>query len=140
MPDTFRLGPGAELTLTRHDDELVEVRAAWEPTDSPPPMHLHPDQDEHFEMLEGEMTVEADGERRTLRAGDTYDIPRGTAHCMWNSGDTTARGVWQTRPAGRTIEFFTFVDEMTRNPPADEAAGAAAGEKLQSFSDTFKLV
>jgi uncharacterized cupin superfamily protein len=45
-----------------------------------PPRHIHRREQERFEVLEGEITVLADGESVLLRAGDTCRIPPGQAH------------------------------------------------------------
>jgi Cupin domain len=88
---------------------LLEVSAEWTPAGHKPLMHSHPKQDEHFEVLEGELTVKLDDERRVLHAGDSLDVPRGTKHAMWNSGSGPARATWQVRPALRTEDFFENV-------------------------------
>ena len=69
--------------MRSHTPELLEVEAEWQPESSKPPVHFHPSQDERFEVSEGELRVNLDGEERTLRAGDTLVIPRGTPHSMW---------------------------------------------------------
>src|SRR4051812_5026717 len=71
MPDTLKLMPHKSLTIRRSEPEVLEVEALYAPGGSPPPKHFHPEQDEHFEVLSGELRVHIDGEERTLRpAGD----------------------------------------------------------------------
>jgi mannose-6-phosphate isomerase-like protein (cupin superfamily) len=140
MPgDRLRLSPNSTLELKASDDELLEVEATYDGGGSPPPNHLHPAQDEHFEILEGSMQVVVEGEERTLDAGDEIAIPRGTAHQMWNSGDVSARVKWETRPRGRTEDFFRAVDEVM---PDDGGMPDLARmlELVQDFDDTFRLV
>lgn len=55
--------------------------------------------------------VELDHQRvRTLRAGDTLDVPRGTVHRMWNESSPSTRATWRVTPALRTEEMFRFMD------------------------------
>lgn len=44
--------------------------------------------------LEGEITVETDGQKHVLTPGDAIRYPTRTAHRMSNTGATPARGVW----------------------------------------------
>src|SRR6476661_3853307 len=92
MDDLIRLGPHQTLQVVSSTEDLLELEAEWAPGSTEPPAHLHPGQDERFEVLEGELTVViGDEEPRTLHAGETLLIPRGTAHRMWNAAATPAR-------------------------------------------------
>jgi quercetin dioxygenase-like cupin family protein len=114
--DVFELSDGEKVTVrtTAADSggELLEVEAEWTPEENRPLAHSHPSQDEHFELLEGELSVKLGGEKRVLRTGDTVDVPRGTVHAFWNSGGTVARAKWQVRPAQRTEDFFQAVHNL----------------------------
>ena len=72
--DELKLGPTARLRVIRSDAEVLEVEATYAPGSQAPPNHLHPDQDEHFEILEGAMQVQLDGgEERTVGKGETVE-------------------------------------------------------------------
>ncbi len=121
---------------------LLEVEAAWAPSDSRPPAHLHPHQDERFEVLEGELSVEIDGRRQAIGPGEVLDVPRGTVHRMWNDSGAPARATWQVRPALRTEELFAAMDasrayRRSRNGGAMTPIGAAP--VLRVFRDEFRL-
>ena len=139
MPgDTLQLTPTERLTIVTTSPELLEVEASYAPKGSPPPKHLHPDPDEHFEVRAGELTVRVDGDERRLSAGDTIDIPRGTVHQMWNSGAEPATVLWQTRPALRTEQWFRAIDALGREgdgPPSPVAIAPLLGE----YRDVFRL-
>ncbi len=106
---TYRLGPHQTLTVKRSSADVLEVEATWSGDGALPPAHFHPDQDEHFEVLDGQLRVLLDGEERLLGPGDTLDVPRGTVHAMTATHDG-ARAIWQTRPAMRTEQFFAAMD------------------------------
>jgi mannose-6-phosphate isomerase-like protein (cupin superfamily) len=89
--------------------ELVEVESIYSTAGSAAPAHFHPSQDEHFEVLEGELTAVLDGEERELGPGDTLEIPAGTPHVFRKAEGVEARMIWVTRPALRTEEFFELV-------------------------------
>ena len=53
MAETFRLTPGETVTIRTSSAEVLEVEGRWAPEGKPPPPHLHPAQDERFEVIEG---------------------------------------------------------------------------------------
>ena len=97
-------GYGSTIHFVDSTPERVVVEIAYDGRGGKPPPHLHPSQEERFEVLEGEINVLLDGERRTLRAGDTLLVPAGTVHQMW--AEQPARQRWETRPALATERFF----------------------------------
>lgn len=133
-PDVIDLGGETLTVVSRSDAELV-LDAAWEPGASAPPPHLHPNQDERFEVLEGSLTVVVDGDERVLATGDTLDIPRGTPHRMWNPGDAPARARWTVTPALRTEEFFRAIAAAGGR----HASPPAAARVLAAHRDEFRL-
>jgi mannose-6-phosphate isomerase-like protein (cupin superfamily) len=128
------IAPGSILrVVSRSEDELV-LEARYEGGGMPPPSHLHPSQDEHFEILSGTLRAQIGEEELQVGTGEQLDVPRGTPHKMWNAGEEPAVMSWVTRPAGRTLEWFT------------ELAAVQAGEPLsdpqtlpERYSDTFRL-
>jgi quercetin dioxygenase-like cupin family protein len=129
--DVFELNDDEKVrvrtTAADSGGELLEVEAEWAPGKHKPLPHSHPSQDEHFEVLEGELSVKLDGETRKLAAGDSVDVPRKTVHSFWNSGETTARAKWQVRPAQRTEEFFQAVHELRQ-----QGHGTPSGLNVQA--------
>src|SRR4051812_37371537 len=114
--------------------ELVEMEARYSGTGSLPPEHLHPIQDERFEVLEGAVVAGVDGERRTYDAGEAFDVPSGAPHQM-GGAEGGARVRWEVRPALRTDEFFERLYGMMADPSTDASAYA---EFFEEFSDHFR--
>ncbi len=135
MPDTYRLTPTEQITILERDPGALVAEVRYAAAGDPPPAHLHPAQDEHFEVLEGEITVELDGRRQTLRADETIDIPRRTGHQMWNAHPTDpARVRWTTTPALRTEQWWAALDRMTGRPTLVSFAPL-----LREYRDVFRL-
>jgi mannose-6-phosphate isomerase-like protein (cupin superfamily) len=136
--EILHLNPHETVRIVRETPGELEVAATWAPAGSRPPQHVHPVQDEHFEVLAGHLTAVVAGAERALGPGDTLEISRGTPHTMWNSGSEPATASWRTRPAGRTAEWFRTVDRLgdggKRNPPLPAMAKA-----LTSHADVFRL-
>lgn len=91
-----------------------------------PPEHLHPHQEEHFEVRDGAVRAVIAGEERRYVAGEAFDIPAGTPHQM--AGDGPARVHWEVRPALRTAEFF---ERAYSDDPGDDF--------YETFAEEFRL-
>jgi quercetin dioxygenase-like cupin family protein len=46
------------------------------------PLHLHPNADETFWVIDGEIRVHVDGAETTVRRGGVASVPRGMPHAM----------------------------------------------------------
>jgi quercetin dioxygenase-like cupin family protein len=142
VPTKLYLSPTESLTVREDTPEALEVEATYGPGGSAPPSHFHPAQDEHFEVLEGELTARVDGAERTLRTGDTLDISRGVVHQMWNASGEPARVLWRTSPAGRTLEWFSTLDALQREGRVDakgRPGPLALAFYLNEYKDVFRL-
>jgi quercetin dioxygenase-like cupin family protein len=99
------------VTSAESDGELHQMRVTYGPHSDPPPSHLHPAQDETFEILEGAVEFVLDGVRSEHAAPATVEVPVGTVHHLRNHTDQPATVLWSTRPALRTGEFFLALHE-----------------------------
>lgn len=123
--------------------EVLEVESSWRAGGQEPPLHYHPRQDEHFEVLSGVLEVRIDGERRTLRAGESRDVPAGARHSMWNDSDGETRARWATRPALETEAFFEAFWGLAQDGKVTKAGlpdPLQAAVLLREFKDEFRLV
>ena len=142
MTRTLKITPTESVEVRASTAELLEVLATYGPASKPPPKHLHPAQDESFEVLDGRLRVRVDGEEREFGPGETIEIPRGAVHQMWNPGEERARVVWQTRPGGRTEQWFAAIDALQRQGRVgrDGMPGPLAfAALLTEFDDVFRL-
>ena len=113
MSETLRLTPTATVTIESEAPDLLVVEARYDPSPGRPPLHLHPEQDERFVVLEGVLHAEVEGRARVVGEGAALEVPRGTAHTIWTPAGP-ARVRWETRPAGRTPDFFRQIDVLLR--------------------------
>jgi hypothetical protein len=84
------------------------------------PLHIHPASDETFYMLEGEILLDLDGERRTLAPGALAFVPRGMPHAFM-----------VTAPQTRCLTLQT--------PGSDEAFYRLASEPAPDGSDPIPV-
>jgi mannose-6-phosphate isomerase-like protein (cupin superfamily) len=142
MSPTLKLTPTESVEVRSSTPELLEVEASYAPAGKPPPRHLHPAQDERFEVLAGSLRVRVGDEERTLGPGETLEVPRGISHQMWNPGAEPARVAWQTRPRGRTERWFTALDALQRQGRVGGngmPGPLAFGALLSEYDDVFRL-
>jgi len=107
---------------------IMEVTA---PPGFGPPPHVHDEDAEAFYMLEGELTVELEGQVSVLRPGDMCALPAGVEHAFRNESDRDARFLAVITPGIDAFAFFSEVDRAGKSggltPDRVETIGAAHG-------------
>jgi quercetin dioxygenase-like cupin family protein len=105
-----------EETLVKVSAEDSEETLAFfhlvAPPMSGPPRHVHTREDELFYVLEGELVFELDGERHTVRAGDTVYLRRGVVHTYQNFTTSDAQLLIATVP-GTFCRLFVELSAIT---------------------------
>jgi len=97
-----------------------------------PPLHVHPEFEETFYVLEGRIAFRVGDEAHEAAAGTVAVVPRGTPHTFANPGSETARMLVLATPGGFE-RYFTALIEAVRAaggfpPPAElTALGVAHG-------------
>ncbi len=81
------------------------------------PLHAHPEEDETFYILEGEVLVHLDGSERSLGAGGFVSVPCGLPHAYLVTSEV-ARSLIMITPGDRAMEAF-FRD--AGEPPSERA-------------------
>ncbi len=112
--DIYRLLASGEDTNGR----CVVIDAIIPPGGGPPP-HTHTNEDEHFTILEGEVTFLSDGQTIVARPGDYLFAPRGHMHTFGNKSAKPARMLIHIAPAGIEHMFREFGHEV---PPGTTTA------------------
>jgi mannose-6-phosphate isomerase-like protein (cupin superfamily) len=104
---------GEQLTFLRTaaqtDGEYVLVEAVVAPNGAVASAHVHPKQEERFEILSGELGLRCGRERLVAKAGDVVVVEAGTAHKFWNAGDEEVRFRCEIRPA---LQFEALIETM----------------------------
>jgi mannose-6-phosphate isomerase-like protein (cupin superfamily) len=71
--------------------------------------HVHPFQEERFQVLAGTVGFRVGRRRFEAGAGERLVVPLGTAHRFWNAGDEVARFLCEVRPA---LQFEQLIETM----------------------------
>lgn len=80
------------------------------------PPHVHENEDEVFQVLEGQVEISVGGKMRTLNAGDLIFCPKGVPHSWKVIGEEKARAMLSIFPAG--LEgMFKELSELPAGPP-----------------------
>lgn len=111
------------MTLKARSDETgssISVVDAVLPSGKATPLHVHPDFEESFYVIEGVILLHVDGVDHRVTAGATYTVRRGTPHAFAVVSDGAHLLVLMTPGGGE--QFFIEVGEPARTrelpPPA----------------------
>jgi mannose-6-phosphate isomerase-like protein (cupin superfamily) len=86
--------------------ELLEIDLDLSPEGHVPGMHVHPIQEERFEVTKGTMRFKRGRKKVIARAGDVVVVPPGMRHKFANAGGEPAAARVQVRPALRMERLF----------------------------------
>src|SRR5213079_2684556 len=71
--------------------------------------HLHPSQEERFEVLRGSVGFKIGRKKLVAGPGQRITVAAGTPHKFWNAGDEEAHFVCEVRPA---LQFESLIETM----------------------------
>jgi mannose-6-phosphate isomerase-like protein (cupin superfamily) len=71
--------------------------------------HVHPHQEERFEVLGGSVGFRLGREELVAGPGERLTVPAGTPHRFWNAGEEEARFACEVRPA---LQFEQLIETM----------------------------
>ncbi len=86
--------------------ELLQADLFAEPGGFVAAAHVHPNQEERFEVISGTLRLRINGEERLLSAGEVAVIAPGQPHVWWNAGEEEVHVLGEFKPALRTELFF----------------------------------
>jgi quercetin dioxygenase-like cupin family protein len=86
--------------------ELLRFEHIFAPGGFVPAAHLHPQQEERFEVISGSPRFRIGEEEQAARPGETLVVPPGVPHTWWNAGEDETRVIVEVRPALRTELIF----------------------------------
>jgi quercetin dioxygenase-like cupin family protein len=88
------------------DGELLEIELELSADGAVPGAHIHPEQEERFEVIEGTMSFRMGVKKIVAGPGEVVTVPAGKVHAFKNAGHDTARVRVQVRPALRMEQLF----------------------------------
>jgi quercetin dioxygenase-like cupin family protein len=94
------------------------------------PLHVHHNQDEIFNVIEGEYHFIVGKERFKLVAGDTIFLPRKVPHA-WTQVSKKAKMNVIVQPAGRLEAFFVTMAAFKGEPTKEQVAKIFSDNEME---------
>lgn len=85
-----------------------------------PAAHVHPKQEEYFEVLDGTLSARVGKRDLTLQPGESFTVPKRTPHTWWNGGDEELHGYVELRPSMNMRDEFEALFALGRAGRTDE--------------------
>jgi mannose-6-phosphate isomerase-like protein (cupin superfamily) len=128
------------------DGDVLHVEIHTEPGGGVLAEHVHPQLEERYEVVEGEVRFRVDGTPKLLGPGDRLVVPAGVRHSFQNSGDETAQLIVEAEPALRLRESIEEGAALARaekfspsGVPRSLRALCAAAALAQRYRETVVL-
>jgi mannose-6-phosphate isomerase-like protein (cupin superfamily) len=96
-------------TSRETNGEAVVVETFVQPHGFVAAAHVHPDQEERFEVLRGSIGFRVGRKSFVAGPGQRVTVPAGQRHKFWNAGDDVAHFVCEVRPA---LQFESLLETM----------------------------
>jgi mannose-6-phosphate isomerase-like protein (cupin superfamily) len=145
----FHPGMGMRWEITRSTEEtsgeLFESTHWYDAGEPGPLVHVHPNTDDSFEVIEGSLEVCIDGQWRSLQAGETVTVPAGVTHTFRNASDKPVEVISRIQPAGRSEAFFRDMHRLIhegkvkRLPPKDPRSAIYAAMLIDAYPDEIRI-
>jgi quercetin dioxygenase-like cupin family protein len=129
-------------TRRETNGELLRFEHIFAPGGFVPAAHLHPQQEERFEVLSGSPRFRTGEDERAARPGETLVVPPGVPHTWWNAGEDQTRVIVEVRPALRTELIFETHYGLARDGKLNKRAlpnPLFAAVLAQEFKDEVRV-
>jgi mannose-6-phosphate isomerase-like protein (cupin superfamily) len=95
--------------------ELLEIDLDLSADGHVPGMHVHPIQEERFEVTKGELRFKMGRKKVIARAGEVVVVPPGVRHKFANAGSEPAGARVEVRPALRMEQLYETAVELAKD-------------------------
>jgi quercetin dioxygenase-like cupin family protein len=103
-------------------------------------IHVHPHQDEIYQVIEGEIELYLNGSWRTLKAGEQITIPKGTVHGFRNSGKQKVVAFNSHEPGLRFGEMLETIQQYINDGKITSTKGFKNLAYMSSIMVEYKEV
>jgi quercetin dioxygenase-like cupin family protein len=108
-------------TAQETSGELLQVDWIGSPGWTTGPDHVHPRQEERFEVLSGRLSLRVGGVERVHNVGEVIVAQAGSAHAAWNADHDEVHVLVDFRPALRTDRAFETLAGLARKGKTNRA-------------------
>ena len=96
-------------TSRETNGQAVVIETYVQPNGFVAAAHVHPSQEERFEILRGSVGFRVGRKKLVAGPGHRLTVPAGTPHKFWNAGEDEAHFVCEVRPA---LQFEALLETM----------------------------
>ena len=142
-PETLNFRPAMRQTMVITEKSLEtggqisRVEIDLEAGQGGPPAHIHPGQREVYTVDAGELVVTIDGQSNVITAGESIEIPTGSAHSFANRSDKLVRFSAEHLPALRFEEYIRLVHRTVEGKRATLPVILRLVRVESSYGDTI---
>jgi mannose-6-phosphate isomerase-like protein (cupin superfamily) len=108
---------GQKLTLHDVSDHCDIIHGESSPLSEGPPAHYHNNYREVFIIIEGELEFDLNGTIRSIKVGESIEIPPKTIHTFRNKTNTMCKWININSPKGFNA-FFKSIGFLDSEPNA----------------------
>ncbi len=133
---------GGTHTWLAHDRETADGFLLFEDAvevGKRTPLHVHPESDETFYVLDGTISLHVDGDQHELRAGGVAFVPRGVPHAFLVTSQPGARLLCLHTPGGGE-EFYRHASEAAVEGGAPAAVDFDRVRAAAEATGTMRVV
>lgn len=102
------------------------------------PLHVHPNQDEIFYVIEGNYRFKVGDDMFELAASESIFLPRAVPHA-WSQLSPNGRMIVIMQPAGKLEDFFVTMSAMDHEPTQEEVAKVFAANEMKVVGPPLKV-
>jgi mannose-6-phosphate isomerase-like protein (cupin superfamily) len=118
------------------DGEILRIEIRTEPGGGVLAEHVHPSLEERYEVLDGEITVNLDGQPKRLGPGGRAIVPPGVRHSFENTGERPAHLVAEAQPA---LELRESIEEGARLARSARFSDSGSPQSLRALVEAAAL-
>lgn len=120
------------------DNEVAVFEQTGLTPNGGPPLHIHPEQDEWFYVIEGDYLFVVGKDKYQIKAGDTIFLPRKVPHAFVQLSEK-GKMIVSYVPAGKMEAFFAVTDKWTSPPSKEEIVQVFADHGMQVVGPPLKI-
>lgn len=112
-----RTGQRMKFLKTSQDTngKLLQIECFNSSSGVKEPEHIHPFQENRFEIISGSLMFCIAGKERQVNAGEVVAIPPKVPHFFWNASDQEVHYIQEFRPALQSESFFETLFGLARD-------------------------
>ena len=115
--------------------QLLTLEFENQPDDIGPPYHFHPDQEETFTVVEGQLSLRVDGVESVLGPGESATAPRFAPHTFWNATTEPVVFTSEHRPAHQFEGFITSLYDLDYDGLSNDKGSPPVLRLMTLFKD-----